>query len=166
MVIDGNGATLVGPARPGDRASYENAGVGVRAEGVSGVTLRHLTVNGFATGLASLLAARVLLGLGEGATFPAATSAMSRWVAKEKRGFRYPGTCRDKKLPAGTPGAVIRFRVLGRLRERGRAGVVVRRLPDEGLDVLIPDLGSAGWPQARVAPDGDWRDLGPMHLIE
>lgn len=63
-------------------------------------------------------------------------------------------------------GAVIRFRVLGRLRERGRAGVVVRRLPDEGLDVLIPDLGSAGWPQARVAPDGDWRDLGPMHLIE
>jgi hypothetical protein len=63
-------------------------------------------------------------------------------------------------------GAVIRFRVLGRVRERGRAGVVVRRLPDEGLDVLIPDLGSAGWPQARVAPDGDWHDLGPMHLIE
>jgi MFS family permease len=42
---------------------------------------------GAAGGLASLLAARVLLGLGEGATFPAATAAMSRWVAKEKRGF-------------------------------------------------------------------------------
>jgi MFS transporter, ACS family, glucarate transporter len=44
-------------------------------------------LTGFAGGLMSLLAARVLLGFGEGATFPAATSAMSRWVAKERRGF-------------------------------------------------------------------------------
>jgi ACS family glucarate transporter-like MFS transporter len=44
-------------------------------------------LTGMAGGLASMLVARVLLGLGEGATFPAATSAMSRWVAKEKRGF-------------------------------------------------------------------------------
>jgi len=44
-------------------------------------------LTGLAGGLASMLVARVLLGLGEGATFPAATSAMSRWVAKEKRGF-------------------------------------------------------------------------------
>jgi len=44
-------------------------------------------LTGFAGGLMSLLAARLLLGLGEGATFPAATAAMSRWVAKERRGF-------------------------------------------------------------------------------
>ncbi|MBS0447336.1 MAG: MFS transporter [Proteobacteria bacterium] len=44
-------------------------------------------LTGMAGGLISLLVARVLLGLGEGATFPAATSAMSRWIAKEKRGF-------------------------------------------------------------------------------
>jgi MFS transporter, ACS family, glucarate transporter len=44
-------------------------------------------LTGTASGLVSLLVARVLLGLGEGATFPAATSAMSRWVANEKRGF-------------------------------------------------------------------------------
>jgi MFS transporter, ACS family, glucarate transporter len=44
-------------------------------------------LTGFATGLVSLLVARLLLGLGEGATFPAATAAMSRWVAKERRGF-------------------------------------------------------------------------------
>ncbi len=44
-------------------------------------------LTGLAGGLASLLVARLLLGLGEGATFPASTSAMSRWVAKEKRGF-------------------------------------------------------------------------------
>jgi ACS family glucarate transporter-like MFS transporter len=44
-------------------------------------------LTGLAGGLASLLVARFLLGLGEGATFPAATAAMARWVAKEKRGF-------------------------------------------------------------------------------
>src|SRR5947208_428848 len=51
VVIDGNGATLVGPAHPGEPASYENAGVGVQTEGVSGVTLHNLKVKGFATGL-------------------------------------------------------------------------------------------------------------------
>src|ERR1700676_4585730 len=44
-------------------------------------------LTGFAGGLISLLLARVLLGLGEGATFPAATSAMARWVPKGDRGF-------------------------------------------------------------------------------
>jgi MFS family permease len=44
-------------------------------------------LTGTAGGIVSLLVARVLLGLGEGATFPAATSAMSRWVPKDKRGF-------------------------------------------------------------------------------
>src|SRR5258706_192627 len=44
-------------------------------------------LTGFATGLASMLAARVLLGLGEGATFPAATHAMSRWTPASQRGF-------------------------------------------------------------------------------
>ncbi|WP_322033802.1 MFS transporter [Paraburkholderia sp. J76] len=44
-------------------------------------------LTGMAGGLFTLLAARLLLGFGEGATFPASTSAMSRWVAKERRGF-------------------------------------------------------------------------------
>jgi len=44
-------------------------------------------LTGMAGGLAALLAARLLLGFGEGATFPASTSAMSRWVAKDQRGF-------------------------------------------------------------------------------
>jgi MFS family permease len=44
-------------------------------------------LTGFAGGLVSMVAARVLLGLGEGATFPAATAAMSRWVASARRGF-------------------------------------------------------------------------------
>jgi len=44
-------------------------------------------LTGTANGLVSLLIARLFLGLGEGATFPAATAAMSRWVANERRGF-------------------------------------------------------------------------------
>ena len=44
-----------------------------------------------ATGLVSsmigLMVARVILGFGEGATFPTATRAMSYWVSKERRGF-------------------------------------------------------------------------------
>ncbi|HVY07473.1 MAG TPA: MFS transporter [Burkholderiales bacterium] len=44
-------------------------------------------LTGLAGGLVSMLAARVLLGLGEGATFPAATRAMSYWTASSRRGF-------------------------------------------------------------------------------
>jgi MFS family permease len=42
---------------------------------------------GAAEGFTSLLLIRLLLGLGEGATFPAATAVMSRWVAQAKRSF-------------------------------------------------------------------------------
>jgi MFS family permease len=44
-------------------------------------------LSGLSTGLVSLIVARVLLGLGEGATFPTATRAMSNWTATNRRGF-------------------------------------------------------------------------------
>ena len=44
-------------------------------------------LSGLASGLPSMLCARVLLGFGEGATFPAATRAMSDWTVEGKRGF-------------------------------------------------------------------------------
>jgi MFS family permease len=44
-------------------------------------------LSGLATGLTSLFLARMLLGLGEGATFPTATRAMASWFSAEKRGF-------------------------------------------------------------------------------
>src|SRR6204780_658645 len=43
-------------------------------------------LTGMAGGLTSMLFARILLGFGEGATFPAATTAMSRWVPVAQRG--------------------------------------------------------------------------------
>jgi len=65
-------------------------------------------LTGFAGGLFSLLAARLLLGLGEGATFPAATSAMARWVAKEKRGFAQGITHAASRIGnAVAPGAIV-----------------------------------------------------------
>jgi sugar phosphate permease len=44
-------------------------------------------LSGMATGLVSLFLARMLLGLGEGATFPTATRAMASWFSAEQRGF-------------------------------------------------------------------------------
>ena len=44
-------------------------------------------LTGLAGGMASLLFMRVLLGVGEGATFPVATRAMQSWTAASRRGF-------------------------------------------------------------------------------
>lgn len=41
----------------------------------------------FASGLTSLVVCRVLLGIGEAPSLPAATTAMSRWLPVERRGF-------------------------------------------------------------------------------
>src|ERR1700678_756107 len=65
-------------------------------------------ITGMATGLASLLIARVLLGFGEGATFPAATTAMSRWVARQRRGFAQGITHAAARIGnAAAPGALV-----------------------------------------------------------
>lgn len=44
-------------------------------------------LTGKANGLAALVCARLLLGFGEGATFPTATRAMSDWLPEQKRAF-------------------------------------------------------------------------------
>lgn len=59
----------------------------------------------------------------------------------------------------------MRYRVAGRLREGGRFGMIARRLPDGDVEVFVPDLGSSGWPAVRVR-DGEWRELGQMHVID
>src|ERR1700723_1745938 len=65
-------------------------------------------ITGMATGLPSLLIARVLLGFGEGATFPAATTAMSRWVARQRRGFAQGITHAAARIGnAAAPGAIV-----------------------------------------------------------
>src|SRR3981081_3756145 len=44
-------------------------------------------LTGFTGGILSLFLARLLLGFGEGATFPTATRAMQSWTPADKRGF-------------------------------------------------------------------------------
>jgi MFS family permease len=44
-------------------------------------------LTGFAGGMASLMAARLLVGLGESPIVPASARAMSTWVATDRRGF-------------------------------------------------------------------------------
>ncbi len=51
VTIDGNGATLIGPGKTGDAKSLAGAGIGVLIHGAEGVTLKNLSVRGFATGL-------------------------------------------------------------------------------------------------------------------
>jgi sugar phosphate permease len=59
-----------------------------RTLAVCGVIWAGATVmTGLAGGFASLILARLLLGLGEGATFPTATRAMSNWMPADKRGM-------------------------------------------------------------------------------
>jgi sugar phosphate permease len=44
-------------------------------------------LTGVVNGFVAMLVARLLLGFGEGATFPTATSAMASWTRPEDRGF-------------------------------------------------------------------------------
>jgi sugar phosphate permease len=44
-------------------------------------------LTGFVNGFVTMVMARLLLGFGEGATFPTATSAMARWTRPVDRGF-------------------------------------------------------------------------------
>lgn len=62
----------------------------------------------FATGFYSLVAARVLVGLGEAGTIPTATRAMSNWVPRACRGFAQGFTHTSARLAASvTPPLVV-----------------------------------------------------------
>jgi MFS family permease len=56
--------------------------------GISGIIWAGSTIlTGLTTGLATLFGARLLLGIGEGATFPTATRAMANWTPAGRRGY-------------------------------------------------------------------------------
>src|SRR6266481_6347832 len=65
-------------------------------------------LTGLVSGLGTLLFARVMLGFGEGATFPTATRALSDWTAKGSRGFAQGITHSSARLGnAITPPLVV-----------------------------------------------------------
>jgi MFS family permease len=61
------------------------------------------------TGLASLFAVRCVLGMGEGATLPAATRALSKWTSPAARGKAVGITHAAGRLGAGTSAPIVAF---------------------------------------------------------
>jgi MFS family permease len=59
------------------------------------------------TGLASLFAVRFVLGMGEGATLPAATRALSKWTSLEARGTAVGITHAAGRLGAGASAPIV-----------------------------------------------------------
>ena len=66
-------------------------------------------VTGAVTGLASLFAVRFVLGMGEGATLPAATRALSKWTPLTSRGTAVGITHAAGRLGAGASAPIVAF---------------------------------------------------------
>jgi MFS family permease len=64
-------------------------------------------VTGAVTGLVSLFAVRLVLGMGEGATLPAATRALSKWTSREARGTAVGITHSAGRLGAGAAAPIV-----------------------------------------------------------
>ena len=64
---------------------------------------------GAVTGLASLFTVRCVLGMGEGATLPAATRALSKWTSPAARGTAVGITHAAGRLGAGTSAPIVAF---------------------------------------------------------
>jgi sugar phosphate permease len=65
-------------------------------------------LTGFATGLSTLIGARVLVGLGEAGTIPTSTRAMANWLPAERRGMGQGMTHSAARLAAAaTPPIVV-----------------------------------------------------------
>jgi MFS family permease len=64
---------------------------------------------GAVAGLASLFAVRLVLGMGEGATLPAATRALSKWTSLTARGTAVGITHAAGRLGAGAAAPIVAF---------------------------------------------------------
>jgi MFS family permease len=67
---------------------------------------------GAVTGLTSLFAARFVLGMGEGATLPAGTRALSNWTSRETRGLAVGITHAAGRLGAGASAPIVAFLII------------------------------------------------------
>src|SRR5580704_3853724 len=64
---------------------------------------------GAVAGLATLFAARFCLGMGEGATLPAATRALTKWTSEPARGFGMGLTHAAGRIGAGLTAPLVAF---------------------------------------------------------
>ena len=66
-------------------------------------------VTGAVGGLATLFAVRFALGMGEGATLPAATRALAKWTSEASRGFGIGLTHAAGRIGAGVTAPIVAF---------------------------------------------------------
>lgn len=94
---------------------------------------------GFVGGLASLIGARVLVGLGEAGTIPRSTRVMSNWVRAEQRGFAQGLTHSAARLAAASTPVIVTS-MIPFCRLAWSLHCVGRRQPSMGcrLGVLFP----------------------------
>jgi sugar phosphate permease len=132
-------------------------------------------LTGIVGGLTTLFLARVLLGVGEGATFPVATRAMQNWTPVSRRGFAQGITHSFARLGnAVTPPIVAAlmaavgwrgaFVALGTVSLIWVVGWVVyfRDNPSEHAGMTREDLAAlpnAGVPELKVRPKVPWGAL-------
>ena len=64
-------------------------------------------MTGAVTGLVSLFAVRLVLGMGEGATLPAVTRALSKWTSLASRGAAVGITHAAGRLGAGASAPIV-----------------------------------------------------------
>ena len=69
-------------------------------------------LTGAVGGLASLFAVRLVLGMGEGATLPAATRAMTSWMSKTARGVAQGITHSASRLGAAVTAPIVAFLIV------------------------------------------------------
>jgi MFS family permease len=130
-------------------------------------------ITGLATGLFSLMVFRVLLGFGEGATFPTATRAMQNWVPAQRRGFAQGITHSFARLGNAVTPPIVAW-LMGWVTWRGAFVVLgvsssiwvivwwlyYRDDPRDHAGVTPEDLTRLPLPKARVAaPPVPWRRL-------
>jgi MFS family permease len=139
----------------------------------SGIVWACATVlTGVSTGLVSLLIARIILGFGEGATLPAATTAMSRWFPSDKRGYVQGITHAAARVGnAVAPGAIVLIMASEGWRASFYACAIVSFLwvmlwaltftefPAEHPRVLAEELASLGASTPVAAAKAPWPAL-------
>jgi sugar phosphate permease len=132
-------------------------------------------LTGLAGGLATLFAVRVLLGVGEGATFPVATRAMQSWTPPDRRGFAQGITHASARLGNAVTPPIVAALIAwlswrGSFAVLGACGLVWVTIwvvyfrdrpadhPQISADELaaLPDRGAAS---TVARPDVPWRRL-------
>jgi hypothetical protein len=65
-------------------------------------------------------------------------------------------------------GPTSQYKTMGSAQVEGNSGTIVRRVPDEAMEVFIPNVNVSGnnpqWLRWRNIPNGDWQFLGQIQI--